>query len=197
MIRGITFDKQLFKSNDFALMTKRFFGDMDGVVYGSEVTSNANNILINPGYFQASGYYVCLTSQEVIPAVAGTNKLVFEIDLSKTNTEVAFNQGSFKFISGALTQQDLFNGGTIYQIHIADVVSTGSAITSLTVQWKNVFGNALLKTGGTVTGNLSVTGTTDSAILKQNGKIVSEIYSGTTVPNDSLGKNNDIYIQYE
>ncbi|MDD2954359.1 MAG: hypothetical protein PHC95_14615, partial [Parabacteroides sp.] len=48
-------------------------------------------------------------------------QLVYEIDLSKTNTVTNFQQGAFKLLTSfdgwqSYTQQDLFDGGYIYQI---------------------------------------------------------------------------------
>ena len=172
MIRGISFDKQLFKSNDFALMTKRFFGNSDGIVEGCEVSSNAGNVLIEPGYFVASGYYTNLSSQEVIPVTTG--KLVYEIDLSKTNTESSFLQGSFKVITIAPIQEDLFNGGTLYQYPIADVVVTGGIITELVDLTSNIMEDLLSKLNA-----------------------VPTFYSGTSAPTNSEGNNGDVYYQYE
>lgn len=66
MIRAITYDKQLFKSNDFALMSKRFFNNQDGKVYGCELGTSGNTVTIGIGWFIASGYYANISSQEVI-----------------------------------------------------------------------------------------------------------------------------------
>ncbi len=173
MIRGITFDKQLFKSKDFALMTKRFFNNTDGIIEGCELTYNAGNVLLAIGYFVSSGYYVNISSQETI--VAQTGKLIFEIDLSKINTETTYLQGSFKFITGDLTQEDLFNGGEIYQLHFADVVVNGGVVTSLT----------------TIISDIA------KDFQTQIDALQNRIKSGTIAPESADLTDGDIYLQYE
>ena len=121
MVRGITYKNQIFKSSDFALMTKRFFNNQDGIIDGCTISTNANNIIISSGYFIASGYYNNITSDEIITAINGT--LVYEIDLSKENTDTEFNQGKFKIINTGARKDDLFKGGTIYQLEFATITT--------------------------------------------------------------------------
>ncbi len=136
MIRGITYNKQLFKSNDFALMTKKFFDGNDGVVSGCALGTSGNTIAINPGWFIASGYYTNISSQEIV-TVDQNGTLVYEIDLSKENTIQSFNQGSFKIIAEDPTKEDLFNGGEIYQMPIATVETDGTVATITEILWGN------------------------------------------------------------
>jgi len=137
MIRGITFDKQIFKSNDFAMMTKRFFNNSDGIVNGCNLSASGNTVLISKGWFVSSGYYTNLSSQEVVE-ITQSGTLVYEIDLTKINTVQAFNQGSFKVITGTPTQQDLFDGGTLYQMPIAEVTTDGTNATITETIWENI-----------------------------------------------------------
>lgn len=125
MIRGITYDKQLFKSSDFSLMTKKFFNNNDGIVEGCSISKSGNNVVIGTGWFIASGYYTNIETEQILPISSG--KLVYEIDLTKTNTTEIFNQGSFKIILGTPRKDDLFNGGTIYQLVFAEI--NGATIT--------------------------------------------------------------------
>lgn len=142
MIRGITYDKQLFKSNDFALMTNKFFSNNDGKVNGCNLSTSGNTIIMDTGWFIASGYYTNISTQEVIEATqSGT--LVYEIDLSKTNTIQSFNQGSFKIITGTARQDDLFNNGTIYQLPIAEITIDGTNTTITKTLWDDIKGEAI------------------------------------------------------
>ena len=142
MIRGITYDKQLFKSNDFALMVNKFFNGNDGKVNGCNLSASGNTIVISSGWFIASGYYTNLPSQEVIE-VSQSGTLVYEIDLSKTNTTQSFNQGEFKIITETPTQEDLFGGGNIYQLPVAEITTDGTNASIISTLWQNIKGEAI------------------------------------------------------
>lgn len=148
MIRGITYDKQFFKSSDFALMTKRFFRNNDGIVYGCDITNTANTVVISKGYFATSGYYTCLSSAEVVQISKG-GTLVYEIDLGKVNTDTRFEQGSFKVIDGNPVKSDLFADGLIYQYPIARFNFTNNAISNFVVLASKVFGDENVVRKGT------------------------------------------------
>lgn len=142
MIRGITYDKQLFKSNDFSLMTKKFFNNNDGKVNGCTLTTSGNNVVIGTGWFIASGYYTNIPNQEVVE-ITENGILVYEIDLSKTNTTQVFNQGSFKVITGTPQKDDLFNNGEIYQMPIANVTTDGTNASISCLIWEDIIGDAV------------------------------------------------------
>ena len=130
--KGITFDKQLFKSGEFALMAKKFFNSVDGRIQGVTISNTSTTIVIGPGYFISSGYYTKITSDEIISVTNGTWTLIYEIDLTKINTTDIFLQGSFKLINTTLRKDDLFNGGTIYQLALATVTMSSGIITLFT-----------------------------------------------------------------
>jgi len=133
MIKGTTYDQQILLSADFRLMCWRFFNKQDGIVIGCGISTNTNNIVVSDGYFLISGGYIRIDGQEIIQAgAAGTKTLVFEIDLSKTNTAAAFNQGSWRFITSNPRQDDLFAGGTIYQLPFSQITTNGSSVTAKT-----------------------------------------------------------------
>jgi len=142
MIKGTTYDQQILLSEDFRLMCWRFFNKKDGIVLGCGISTNTNNVVVTSGYFLISGGYIHIDGQEIIQAgAAGTKTLVFEIDLSKTNTPSAFNQGSWKFITGSPRQDDLFAGGTIYQLPFCQITTNGSSISSRTDLIKQLAGD--------------------------------------------------------
>ena len=123
MVKGETFDLQLFESEAFRHFINVFTNKQSGVTQGCNVTQNAQNITVSPGYFFIQGGLLReeTGTDNEIPSGAGYYKLVYEIDLSKTNQKDIFNQGSYKFIRStggypSLTQEDLDNGGTVYQL---------------------------------------------------------------------------------
>ena len=123
MVKGETFNLQLFESEAFRHFINVFTNKQSGITSGCEVTKDSQNITIGQGYFFIQGGLLRETTGTAneIPTDAGYYKLVYEIDLSKTNTKDQFNQGSYKFVKSLgsypePTQQDLDNGGTIYQL---------------------------------------------------------------------------------
>lgn len=142
MFSARTFDKQLMDSASHALEVHHYLGGNMGVMKGCDVTENVDgNLEISAGAFIVMGRQIEVISTEVItvPVVpSGTlySILIFEIDLSQTNTETEFLQGSFKIVSDAadyptLTQEDLTDGGTTYQFLFARFENTVTGIGSL------------------------------------------------------------------
>ena len=127
--RGITFSKQSVSSNDDAHLHKIFLNGKKGRTKGCKITYGTDDIYISSGYFIASNRLIEVSSTETIttPIISTGNqycRLVFEIDLSLTNTSDSFNQGYFKILSDAtdyptLTQEDLDDGGNVYQLPFA------------------------------------------------------------------------------
>lgn len=138
MIRGITFADQLTTSDDFAHLQYKWFNSADGSTTGCKVTADADNLYVGAGYFLIRGRLVRIVGTETIASDVVSAKtyckLVFEIDLSKVNTTTIFTQGYFKIISSTsgypkLTQEDLDNGGLVYQLEFARFVKTTTSIT--------------------------------------------------------------------
>lgn len=123
MVKGETYNLQLFESEAFRHFINVFTNKQSGITQGCEIQQNSESITIGQGYFFILGGLLRETTgtENEIPSDAGYYKLVYEIDLSKVNTKDTFNQGSYKFVKALgdypnLTQQDLDNGGTIYQL---------------------------------------------------------------------------------
>ncbi len=142
MIKGITFDKQLMRSKDHAHEINHYFQGKVGVTRGCNVSENVDgNLVVSSGYFIIGGRLVSVESPEIItiPSVPSGllySILVFEIDLTKTNSLTEFNQGVFKILSDAadypvLIQQDLENDGTMYQFEFVRFENSSSGIASL------------------------------------------------------------------
>ncbi|MCD7726056.1 MAG: hypothetical protein LUI12_11015 [Clostridiales bacterium] len=138
--RGVTFNKQTCRSEDDALIFDTFLNSAVGRVRGVAVTYDDESIYIAPGYFMTYGRLVNVVGTETLTPEAiatGTqyNRLVFTIDLSLENTASEFNQGYFEFLSSydeypSLTQEDLFDGGTVFQIPICKFELTVDGIQS-------------------------------------------------------------------
>ena len=126
MINGITFQEQLITSSNMAHFMWTFLNKTNGVTKGCEVSAEDTDVYVQSGYFIVFGRMVQIIGTETIAAPeveSGTLycKMVFEIDLTKENTEEQFNQGYYKILSSpdgypSVTQQDLDAGGTLYQL---------------------------------------------------------------------------------
>ena len=130
MIRGVTFSEQVFRSEDFAHFQNFCLRECNGITKGCEITNNGSNVTIGKGYFFVHGRLVNIEDAEVVESSqfkSGYNRIVFEIDLSKENTVAEFNQGAIKVLNTtALTQEDLDNGGNVYQYPICHFTWGGS-----------------------------------------------------------------------
>lgn len=147
-VRGITFSKQTVSSNDDSHIYKLLLNGREGTTKGCKMTYSKDDIYISDGYFFISNRLAEVPSMETIstPIVTtGTNycRLVFEIDLSKTNTNSSFEQGYFKILTSATTypdiiQEDLENGGNVYQLPFAKFTKTVDGIGSFVSELQRI-----------------------------------------------------------
>lgn len=147
-IRGITFSKQSVSSNDDSHIYKLLLAGRKGRTKGCKMTFGTDDIYISDGYFFASNRLIEISSAETIatPMIAtGTKycRLVFEIDLTKTNTTTAFEQGYFKILTAdsdypAITQEDLEDGGNVYQLPFARFLKTVEGIGSFVSELESI-----------------------------------------------------------
>lgn len=147
-IRGITFSKQSVSSNDDAHLNRVLLGGGDGVTRGCKMTHGTDNIFISEGYFLIAGRLVEIPSSETISTAvisSGTSycRLVFEIDLSKQNTNTEFLQGAFKILTSStgypeITQEDFEDGGNVYQISFAKFTKSVSGIGNFVSELKSI-----------------------------------------------------------
>lgn len=147
-IRGITFSKQSVSSNDDAHLNRVLLGGGDGVTRGCKMTHGTDNIFVSEGYFLIAGRLVEIPSSETISTAvisSGTSycRLVFEIDLSKQNTNTEFLQGAFKILTSStgypeITQEDLEDGGNVYQISFAKFTKSVSGIGNFASELKSI-----------------------------------------------------------
>ena len=123
-VRGITFSMQNVSSNDDSHVYKVLLAGRKGRTKGCEMTYNVDDIYISKGYFFAHNRLIEISSLETVATPVVTTgtlycRLVFEIDMTKTNTKTEFNQGYFKVLSSEtdfpdVRQDDLEDGGTVY-----------------------------------------------------------------------------------
>lgn len=140
MIRGITFANQLVTSADFAHYINTFLAGNTGRTKGIEITHDDESVFVGSGYFVTFGRYVNITGTETIETdlvEAGTqyNRLVFTVDLSKTSTVSEFEQGYFELLTSydgypSIVQEDLDDGGTVFQIPFCRFTKTISGISN-------------------------------------------------------------------
>lgn len=126
MVNGITFSEQLITSANFAHFMYTFLNHANGITKGCEISQSGGIVYIQKGYFLEFGRMVQIIGTEEIQSpdvVSGQLycKVIFEIDLSKTNSTTEFKQGIFKTLTNAnkypeLVQEDLDNDGMLYQM---------------------------------------------------------------------------------
>lgn len=143
MIEGIVYDLQNIAAADLGAIFYMWGGKRDGIIRGCTISYTSSAINLTAGYFSARGRLTKLsgTTSIALPEVnSGTLycNLVYEIDLSQTASQLSFTQGSFKILTSnssypTPTQQDLDNGGTIYQMSFAKFQLGTGGISSYTV----------------------------------------------------------------
>ena len=139
MVNGITFAEQLITSADFAHFMYTFLNKANGVTKGCGISYSDTDVYVQKGYFMEFGRMVQVIGTEEIsmPEVVSGQlycKVVFEIDLSQTNTAEEFNQGYFKTLTNVsdypeVTQEDLDDGGTVYQMPWCQYIKTVDAVS--------------------------------------------------------------------
>lgn len=133
MINGLTFDdRPVAAAND--RQRNRDSGALNGISRGCALTYDASNIYVGAGTIYVMGGQIDIVGTETVPlptvTTTDTYYLVLTVDLSLNNTESVFNQGYFEVINTARVKQDLFNGGTKYQLELAQMTLTSSGIAS-------------------------------------------------------------------
>lgn len=147
-VRGITFSKQTVSSNDDAHIYEILLNGRKGKTKGCKMTFGTDDIYISNGYFFAANRLIEVSSNETVstPVVtSGTTycRLVFEVDLTKLNTNSEFNQGSFKVLTSTadypgIIQEDLANGGNVYQLPFARFTKTINGIATFVSELETV-----------------------------------------------------------
>lgn len=183
MLKGHVFSLQTFGNECFALFIHEFLGGNSGVVKGCKLSNTTNSVTISSGYFVIQGRFLQIIDNESISNITndGYYSLICEVDLSKTNTIEQLNQAIIKLISNSsayptLTKQNLNDGVNIYQFEFARFRVQSGSITNFTdtrefLNFESIYDEIrtiiegiedesifVLKSGGTIDGNLEVTG---------------------------------------
>lgn len=143
MIKGITFDEQTVKAENMAHFMRVFSANSNGITRGCEITSDSDNMYISAGYMLIMGREIQVIGTHTVPLTKVATgeqycRVVYEIDLSKSNTDEVFNQGTIKTLTSSsgypeLTQQDLEDEPTgVYQLLLAQYHSSTSGIDLFT-----------------------------------------------------------------
>ena len=211
MLKGHVFNLQTFTSDAFALFIDKFLNKRCGVATGCSLSNTNNSVTIADGYFVIRGRFLQIISGVTISNIStnGFYSLVCEIDLSKENTTTQLNQAEIKVLYNAnayptLTQQDLTNGGTLFQYEFATFKVEAGNISNFIdkrtyVNFESIYDQVEGETQALID---EIEQTLDDVldesiyVLKsQTGTIISRNYSnGTTTPTG--GENGDLYDQY-
>jgi len=215
-IRAVTFDKQKVRSQDDGISHSLALVNISCVISGCEVSQDgASAVTISTGVFFVCGRLVHITSPESIgiPSVpAGQTqfmRVVFEVNLNQSNTEIDFMQGSFKVLTDAsaypaLTQDDINAGGTLHQMAFiklrADSVGiiAGSFADERTLYYsvsnlkQDVEGKAASNHTHTALAALQISGDVAPDALQV---VNVYIYSGTT-PSTTGKPNGTLFVKY-
>ena len=183
MLAGYTYDSQLFTSEAFRKFQNEFINGNCGVLDGMSVTTTTTTATIANGWAIIKGGLLREQGGTTLSLTDNGYYIVaLQIDLSQTNTETDFNQGSFVALRGAnayptLTQEDLTDGGTLYQLGLAKFQKSDSGITNFTdirqiLNWTSLYTeyaqalesienlSSVITTDGnkTITGSLTIEG---------------------------------------
>lgn len=218
MLKGHVFSKQLFGNPIFALFINTFLNGRNGVSSNyknaMQVTYSGSTITIDSGAVCIQGRFLEEDTHTSVPV--GTEsaycKLVIEIDLDKENTNSSFAQGVYKIVTATsgypnLTQTNIVkNVSGVYQYELARFRTTSSGITEfqdmrtfldfdsiydeIETEYQEVLQQLQEELSSVENGSAYV-------LKNEAGTIIGlNYFSGTTVPNNSLGEDGDIYDQY-
>ena len=210
MLKGHVFKEQVFGNHIFALFINTFLNGKNGVISnyknGMQVTYSNNTITIQNGVVCIQGRFLEEDTDTDLDAGTETAfcRLVVEINLDNTNTEEELTQASYKILKNtsnypALTQTDIVNNNSgIYQFELASFKTSLNGITDFQdkrsfLDFQSIY-TAIQNEFNIVLDELEeeLAGVEDGSefVLK------SSIMSGTEEPDDEVGNNGDLYIQY-
>lgn len=178
MLAGYTYDSQLFTSEAFRKFQNEFIDGNCGVLDGMSVTTTSTTATIADGWAIIKGG---LLREQGGTTLSFSNNgfyiIALQIDLTQTNTETDFNQGSFVALRGTndyptLVQEDLTDGGTMYQMGLAKFQKTDSGISGFqdirpNLNWTSLYTDYAQRLGAledlstviTTDGGKTITGT--------------------------------------
>lgn len=214
MIKGYVFSNQLASNDVDAMVFRKMLDYNDGILNGMTLSNTNTTITIGAGNIMVAGRPIGVIGSETV--TAGTDiaycKLVVEIDLSQTATVSTFEQASFKIIKSTtaypdVTQEDMDNGGQVYQVALAQFRTTANGITDFIdirpmLDFNAIYTQIRQEVGALIEelreelqevreGSAYVLTTTYEA---DKANFQKKITTGTSAPTG--GNNGDIYIQY-
>ena len=164
MLKGHVFSLQTFTNGECAYLIDKLLNGNSGILRGCTISKTNDSVTIAAGEFIVKGRPMQIIGNQTISDITtnGYYSLICEIDLSKINTESQLNQAVIKTLYGSsaypsLTQQDLFDDGTVYQYEFARFRVASGSITDLTDR-RTTLDMRLLKNGGTTNGDYTFDG---------------------------------------
>lgn len=111
-------------SVNFIRLLKSAFSD--GIIDGCEITKSGSTLTIGAGFLIAGGAYVEIGDATV--DISSSGELIIRIDTT-SDTPAGMQIRTVQ----DLIQQDLANGGTVYEMRLATFTYTSGTISNLTV----------------------------------------------------------------
>lgn len=143
MFSGVSFPWQKVTPSDDAAVRRALLSD--GILFGCGISFAQSTLTMQAGQAMACGRQFRHNNAEnwsVDGATSGYARLLLTIDLTGTSTEAAFDQISTRIEYAAsldkfapLVQENLNEGGVIYQLPVCTVALGTSGITEIVSQW--------------------------------------------------------------
>jgi len=207
-MRGITFEQQNITAADMAHYMYIVSQKKTGVSKGLTMTYSGSNIYIASGRLLICGRQVAVEGTDTVEAPTVTSgtlycRLVYEVDLSKTNTSTSFQQGYWKVLQNAeayptLTQQNLDDhpADGVYQMPMAKFTITTDGIANW-VDERQQFD--VLLTGTLTAGSTTLVISDPSITTESFFNIYTEtLADGTPVfPEKQLAANGSLTLTFD
>ncbi|MGN1298080.1 MAG: hypothetical protein ACI4VH_06690 [Clostridia bacterium] len=210
MLKGHVFKKQRFGNEIFALFIDTFLNKKCGIASNykqkMEVTASGSTLTVSSGCVCIRGRFIEEDTSTSISTSTDNAycRLVIEVDLSKENTDSELIQVSYKILKGTgtypnLTQTDIVaNNSGVYQYELAQFRTTSSGVTDLVDKRTYLDFEGIYAEVQTEYREVLQELQTELAGVKDGSAYMlkSMLLSGTEEPNNDLGNDGDLYIQY-
>jgi hypothetical protein len=207
-LQGVTFPNQTFTPSEWGQMFEAILPN--GILRGCAMTSSGTSFNIAKGAILLKGRLIVIPStvtESTSPTYPdGYGRVKLCINTSNTSTSLVNQQAyitteySSSSTFPSLTQQDVNDGGTTYEVALATLKYSGGSISTVTANLgRPLTASKLVKTdsSGKLTASTVnesyLTGITSDVQTQLNAKQKAITY-GTSDP--SGGSNGDIYIKY-
>lgn len=140
MLKGHSYDKQIYYSVADRIINNTFLNGSNGIFEnegdGCALSYTNNTVTVSNGFFIVQGGLTEVVNSETLSVILDGSYcvLVYELDMSKDNTDTSFTQGQFRVLTAqssypALTQQKLTENVGIYQYEFARFRALSTGIT--------------------------------------------------------------------